>query len=137
MHSLYIGNLSDRCFDLDLYKFFKNAGFTLASAKVMFDHDTKVSKGFGYLNFYSEDEAGRCLETMNNAEIMKKHIVLNKKKDRDFDSKANVLVRNLPKDMNQKELSDLCSKSGNIKSCKLEVFGDGQSRGFGYVQFEK
>jgi polyadenylate-binding protein len=38
--------------------------------------------------------------------------------------------------MDQKGLSDLFSKYGTIKSCKLEVFQDGQSRGFGYIQFD-
>lgn len=39
-HSLYVGNLSDKTFDLDLYKFFDSRGFKLAGAKVMFDRDT-------------------------------------------------------------------------------------------------
>ena len=47
-----------------------------------------------------------------------------------------MLVRNLPKEMDQKALSDLFAKYGNIKSAKLEVFQDGLSRGFGYIQFE-
>ena len=38
--------------------------------------------------------------------------------------------------MDQKGLSDLFSKYGAIKSCKLEVFQDGLSRGFGYIQYE-
>jgi polyadenylate-binding protein len=38
--------------------------------------------------------------------------------------------------MDQKGLNDLFSKYGSIKSCKLEVFQDGESRGFGYVQFD-
>jgi polyadenylate-binding protein len=38
--------------------------------------------------------------------------------------------------MDQKALSDLFSKYGLIKSCKLEVFNEGESRGFGYIQFE-
>lgn len=33
-------------------------------------------------------------------------------------------------------MSDLFSKYGTIKSCKLEVFQDGLSRCFGYIQFE-
>lgn len=53
-----------------------------------------------------------------------------------FDSKANVLVRNLPKETDQKGLNAMFSEFGNIKSCKLEVYGNGESRGFGYVQFE-
>jgi len=53
-----------------------------------------------------------------------------------FDSKANVLVRNLPKETDQKGLNAMFAEFGNIKSCKLEVYGSGESRGFGYVQFE-
>jgi hypothetical protein len=41
---------------------------------------------------------------MNNAIIDNRAIVLNKKKDVDFDNKANVLIKNLPKDMTQKDL---------------------------------
>jgi RNA recognition motif-containing protein len=70
---------------------------------------------------------------MNNAVIDGKQVVLNKKKDGDFDIKANVIVKNLPKEMDQKTLSELFSKFGAIKSCKLECFQDGASRGFGYV----
>jgi len=62
-----------------------------------------------------------------------RQIVLNKKKDSDFDSKANILVRNLPKEIDQKEMSNLFTKYGPVKSCKLEVFANGESRGFGYV----
>ena len=76
---------------------------------------------------------------MNNAVIDGKQIVLSKKENKDFvfDSKANVLVRNLPKEMDQKGLSDLFSKYCTIKSCKLEVFQDGESRCFGYVQYDQ
>lgn len=61
--------------------------------------------------------------------------MLNKKKEQDFDSKANIIVRNLPKFMDQKGLMELFQQHGKIGSCKLEVFTDGTSRGFGYVQF--
>lgn len=133
---LYVGNLSQKTFDLDLYKYFQCKGYKLASAKVMFDRETSKSKGFGYLNFYNQEEALRCLAECNNAVIDGKQIVLNKKKDSDFDSKANCLVRNLPKDMDQRSLQALFQKHGNIKSCKLETFASGDSRGQGYVQFE-
>jgi len=62
LFTLYAGNLSDKTFDLDLLKYFQSRGYKLASAKVMFDRDTKRSKGFGYLNFFALDEALRCLE---------------------------------------------------------------------------
>lgn len=121
---------------MDLYKFFKNNGYAIMGVKVIFNKETKFSKGYGYLNFYAEDEAQRCLENMNNATIDGKQIVLSKKKDKDFDTKANIVVKNLPKELDQKQLNDLFSKYGPIKSCKLEVFKDGSSRCFGYIQYE-
>ncbi len=51
--SLYVGNLSDKTFDLDLYKYFDSRGYKLAGAKVMFDRETSKSKLHGYLNFHS------------------------------------------------------------------------------------
>jgi len=66
----------------------------------MFDIESKRSKGFGYLNFYTQEEATRCLDEMNNSDIDGRLVILNKKKDNTsgFDSKANVIVRNLPKE---------------------------------------
>jgi len=97
--SLYVGNLPSNTFDLDLYKFFESKGYKLAGAKVMFDRETFQSKCFGYLNFHSQEEAERCLLEQNNAKIENKQIVLNKKKDSDFDKEANVLALNLPKEL--------------------------------------
>jgi polyadenylate-binding protein len=63
-------------------------------------------------------------------------VILNKKKDSDFDKEANLIALNLPKEMDQAALSKLFGQFGSIKSCKLEVWGDGTSRCFGYIQFE-
>jgi len=53
VHSLYIGNLSSKTFDLDLYKFFKAQGYAIAGVKVMFNKESRQSRGYGYLNFYA------------------------------------------------------------------------------------
>ena len=68
-YSLYIGNLSPKTFDLDLYKYFKAQGYAIAGVKVMFSKESRQSRGYGYLNFYSDEEAQRCLDGMNNAVI--------------------------------------------------------------------
>ena len=53
-----------------------------------------------------------------------------------MDPKANVLVRNIDTEISQQQLFETFSKYGGIKSCKLETYPDGKSRGFGYIQFE-
>ena len=68
-HTLYIGNLSSTTFDNDLFKHFSSKGFKIASAKVMVDANTRKSRCFGYLNFYSAEEATRCLSELNNTVI--------------------------------------------------------------------
>ena len=73
------------------------------------------------------------MENMNNQTINGKQIVLNKKKEQDFDKEANVIVTNLPKDIDQKRLMELFQNYGKIASCKLDVYADGKSKGFGYV----
>lgn len=102
----------------------------------MLNNETKKSKCFGYLNFYKPDEADRCLNEMNNATINGKQIVLNKKKTNNFDTQANIIIRNIAKEMTQAELFTLCKEHGNIVSCKLEVGSNGVSKGFCYVQYE-
>jgi len=133
---LYVGNLTATTFDNDLFKFFKSKGYKIKSAHVMIDKKTNKSQCFGYLNFYSQDEADKCLNEQNNAIIDGKQIVLNKKKESDFDSQANVLVKNLPKEMAQNNLFDLAKPYGKIISCKLQVNSDLSSKGFGYIQYD-
>jgi polyadenylate-binding protein len=73
---------------------------------------------------------------MNNATFNGKQVVLNKKKSKNFDSEANIIIRNLAKEMTQAEIYDLCKVFGNIVSCKLETLNTGVSKGFCYVQFD-
>jgi polyadenylate-binding protein len=102
----------------------------------MLNKETSKSKCYGYLNFYTEEDALRCLKEMNNAVLSQKQIVLSQKKNKDFDSKANVLLKNISKDITQSDLYKLSEDFGNIVSCKLEVNKDGSSKGYGYVQYD-
>lgn len=49
--------------------------------------------------------------------------------------KNNILIKNLPKDMSARELYELLTPFGDIKSCKLEIDLDGKSMEYGYVTF--
>ena len=53
----------------------------------------------------------------------------------DVDEKANLLVKNIEKDVTQQELFELFKPFGHIVSCKLETYPDGKSRGYAYIQF--
>jgi polyadenylate-binding protein len=46
-------------------------------------------------------------------------------------------VRNLAKEVTQKDVRAAFEKFGSILSCKVELFNDGTSKGFAYIQFDK
>ncbi|CAF1081268.1 unnamed protein product [Rotaria magnacalcarata] len=50
---------------------------------------------------------------------------------------TNLYVKNFGKDINETELCQLFGTYGMITSCKIQMDNKGQSRGFGFVNFER
>ncbi|MFQ6642171.1 hypothetical protein Gotur_017894 [Gossypium turneri] len=49
---------------------------------------------------------------------------------------ANIFIKNLDKSIDHKALHDTFTAFGNILSCKISTDGFGQSKGYGFVQFD-
>ncbi len=64
---LFVGSLAYTATDDDLSAFFAEAG-TVVSAKVIIDRDTNRSKGFGFVEMSSDEEAKAALE-LNGKEL--------------------------------------------------------------------
>jgi polyadenylate-binding protein len=125
---------------LDLYKYFSSRGYKIQKSKVVLDKNTSKPRGYGYLTFYTQEEADRCISEMNNQVLDGQAIRLSHQIQRGqekYDEKANILIKNIDKEVTQQELFSAFAKFGNIISCKLESYPDGTSRGFAYVQYEK
>ena len=52
--------------DLDFEKFFTNRGYRVKKAKVVLHNRTSRSLGYGYLQFFNEEELEKCFREMNN-----------------------------------------------------------------------
>ena len=69
MAKLYIGNLAGRITDSGLEELFTGKGFQVASARVICDREGGRSRGFGFVEFGSSDDAARAITEMNGLDI--------------------------------------------------------------------
>ena len=79
---LYVGNLSFRVSSDDLFEHFGQAG-TVESANVVQDRETGRSRGFGFVEMASEDEATAAIAQFNGAEYDGRNMVVNEARPRE------------------------------------------------------
>jgi len=73
---LYVGNLSYEISDSDLSTLFAAHG-TVESAQVIIDRDTGRSKGFGFVEMQTEQEAQAAIAAMNGKEVNGRPLTVN------------------------------------------------------------
>lgn len=76
MYKLYVGGLPYSTNDDELSKLFSEHG-TVASAKVITDRDTGRSKGFGFVEFESDDEGKAAQKAMDGKDVGGRSIKVN------------------------------------------------------------
>jgi hypothetical protein len=75
-NKLYVGNLPYSVRDGDLEQSFGEFG-VVTSAKVMMERDTGRSKGFGFVEMASDDEAQAAINGMNGQPLGGRNVVVN------------------------------------------------------------
>src|SRR5438477_5426638 len=78
---LYVGNLNYGVTDADLEAMFAAHG-TVESAQVIIDRDTGRSKGFGFVEMKTEQEAQAAIAAMNGKESDGRALTVNEAKPR-------------------------------------------------------
>lgn len=75
-NKLYVGNLPYTATNESLQEAFEAFG-TVSSARIAMDRDTGRSKGFGFVEMGSDDEAEACIEKLNGTDFGGRTIVVN------------------------------------------------------------
>ncbi len=78
---LYVGNLSYNIGDSELQQLFAACG-TVVSAQVIMDRDSGRSKGFGFVEMETDQEASAAIAALNGKEVDGRALMVNEAKPR-------------------------------------------------------
>ena len=78
---LYVGNLSFQAADGDLEELFGQHG-SVTSVKVITDRETGRSRGFGFVEMSSPEEAQAAIESLNDKEAFGRNLRVNIAQDK-------------------------------------------------------
>lgn len=73
---LYVGSLSYNTTDDSMRDFFSQAG-TVESASVVMDRMTGRSRGFGFVEMATDEDAQKAVETLNGQDLDGRKIIVN------------------------------------------------------------
>ncbi len=79
---LFVGSLPWSVTDEELQETFEKHG-NVVSAKVVTDRNSGRSRGFGFVEMESADDAQKAISTLNDSELGGRNIVVNEAKARD------------------------------------------------------
>ena len=80
--NIYVGNLPFNLGEEDLKEIFEEYG-EVTSSKIISDKFSGRSKGFGFIEMDSDDEANNAIKELNNAEVGGRNIKVNESKPRE------------------------------------------------------
>ncbi|KAH7688593.1 hypothetical protein IHE45_03G041600 [Dioscorea alata] len=137
--SLYVGDLELNVTDSQLFDLFSQIG-PVVSVRVCRDVNTRRSLGYAYVNYSNAMDAERALDVLNFTPLNNKPIRImysNRDPSSRKSSAANIFIKNLDKAIDNKALHDTFSVFGKVLSCKIATDTNGQSKGYGFVQFDQ
>uniref|UniRef100_A0A565B0T1 Polyadenylate-binding protein n=1 Tax=Arabis nemorensis TaxID=586526 RepID=A0A565B0T1_9BRAS len=141
--NVFIKNLDASIDNKALFDTFSSFG-TILSCKVATDVAGR-SKGYGFVQFDKEEIAQAAIDKLNGMLLNDKQVFVGHFVRREYRSRSesgavprftNIYVKNLPKEITDDELKKTFGKYGDISSAVVMKDQSGNSRCFGFVNFE-
>ena len=135
---LFVSGLHESVNESQLYILFNE--YQISYIKIAKDHSTRKSFGYAFIGFRNHSKAEDALIKLNFSKIANRTIRIswynrdpnNVRTRLDF----NIFVKKISKSITPKEFFDYFSKYGNIISSKLVEDENGDSVGYGFVQYD-
>ncbi|KAI0035914.1 hypothetical protein K488DRAFT_82527 [Vararia minispora EC-137] len=150
--NLYVKNVDLEVTQDEFVELFSRYG-TVTSAVIQMEEDGK-SKGFGFVNFESHEQAAKAVEELHDSDFHGKKLFVSraqKKAEREEELRkqyeaakmeklskyqgVNLYIKNLEDDVDDDKLRAEFEPFGTITSCKVMRDDKGTSKGFGFVCF--
>lgn len=141
--NVFIKNLDPSIDNKALHDTFSAFG-NILSCKIAIDENGN-SKGYGFVHYETEEAADNAIKHVNGMLLNDKKVYVGRhvpKKERQakieqYRAKfTNVYVKNLDESVKDEKLSEMFGKYGPITSAIVQVDEEGNSKGFGFVNFE-
>ncbi|XP_059453528.1 polyadenylate-binding protein 3 [Corylus avellana] len=136
--SLYVGDLDPSVDEGKLFDVFGQVG-QVVSIRVCRDQNRRSSLGYAYVNYGNAQDAAHAMGVLNFTPINGKPIrIMFSHRDPSIRKSgyANIFIKNLDTSIDNKALQDTFAAFGAVLSCKVAVDNNGQSKGYGFVQFD-
>ncbi|ORX92294.1 hypothetical protein BCR34DRAFT_500852 [Clohesyomyces aquaticus] len=136
--TVYVGNLDERIQDHLIWELMIQAG-RVRNVHLPKDRVTQTHQGFGFVEFYTEEDADYASKIMNGVRLWGKPIRVNKAsadKQKTVEIGAELFIGNLDTMVAEKELYDTFSRFGPLVNIpKVARDENGLSKGYAFVSF--
>jgi len=140
--NIFIKNLDKKIDHKSLFDTFQQFG-NILSCKIELDEHNE-SKGYGYIQFASQEVADKAIEKVNGKMLYGKKVFVGffvPRRERLAEAQTkkftNVFIKNLDEQIDDERLKNIFSPYGVIKSAVVMKDEQNKSKGFGFVNFEK
>lgn len=138
--TVYVGDLSLKTVESDLYKIFSTVGsvVTIKLVKPATENFPSYTTSYAYVLFSEPEEATEAVAKLNFFKVHEKEmrVMLFDRERVKSAHGGNIVIKNLSGECDSKTLHDTFSIFGEILSCKVALNSQGKCKGFGFVQFK-